>query len=101
MIAIEKEQLQIVKEILKRHVPNSEIRIFGSRYKNTNKEYSDIDIAIVGNKKITIEEYSKMKEEFEESNLKYRVDIIDWNAISDDFKKIIEEGYEVLKLNED
>ena len=100
MIAIEKEQLKIVKEILRKYVPNSEIRIFGSRYKHTNKEYSDIDIAIVGNEKLTIKQYAKIKEDFEESNLKYRVDIIDWNAISEDFKKIIEEGYEILKLNE-
>lgn len=98
MISIEKEQLEIVKKILKKHVPDAEIRIFGSRYKNTNKEYSDIDIAIVEKNKIDINKYIKLKEDFEESNLKYRVDLIDWNSISEEFKKIIEEGYYVLKL---
>lgn len=98
MIAIEKEQLEIVKEILKKYVPNAEIRIFGSRYKNTNKEYSDIDIAIVQKEKISIELYSKLREAFEESNLKYRVDLVDWNAITEEFKKIIEEGYYKLEL---
>lgn len=98
MIAIEKEQLEIVRKILKNNVPNAEIRIFGSRYKHTNKEYSDIDIAIVQKEKISLELYSKMKEEFEESNLKYRVDLVDWNTISEEFKKIIEEGYYKLEL---
>lgn len=98
MIAIEQEQLEIVKEILRKYVPNSEIRIFGSRYKHTNKEYSDIDIAIVGKEKIDLSLYSKMREEFEESNLKYRVDLIDWNSISKEFKEIIEEGYYKLEL---
>lgn len=98
MIALENDQLEIVKEILKKYVPNAEIRIFGSRYKCTNKEYSDIDIAIIGKEKISIELYTKMREEFEESNLKYRVDLVDWNAISDEFKKIIEEGYYKLEL---
>lgn len=98
MIAIEKEQLEIVRKILKNNVPNAEIRIFGSRYKHTNKEYSDIDIAIVQKEKISLEVYSKMKEEFEESNLKYRVDLVDWNTISEEFKKIIEEGYYKLEL---
>lgn len=98
MIAIEKEQLEIVRKILKNNVPNAEIRIFGSRYKRTNKEYSDIDIAIVQKEKISLELYSKMKEEFEESNLKYRVDLVDWNTISEEFKKIIEEGYYKLEL---
>ncbi len=97
MIAIEKEQLEIVREILRKYLPDAEIRIFGSRYKHTNKEYSDIDIAIVQQEKISLELYSKLKEELEESNLKYTVDLIDWNTISIEFKKIIEEGYEVLK----
>ncbi len=97
MIAIEKEQLEIVREILRKYLPDAEIRIFGSRYKHTNKEYSDIDIAIVQQEKISLELYSKIKEELEESNLKYTVDLIDWNTISIEFKKIIEEGYEVLK----
>ncbi len=98
MIAIEKEQLQIIKAILKKYVPNAEIRIFGSRYKHTNKEYSDIDIAVKDKEKISIKKYSKLREEFEESNLKYCVDLIDWHNISEEFKKIIEEGYEILTL---
>lgn len=98
MIAIEKEQLEIVKKILRKYVPNAEIRIFGSRYKHTNKEYSDIDIAIVQKEKISIELYSKLKEAFEESNLRYRVDLVDWNVLTEEFKKIIEEGYYKLEL---
>lgn len=98
MIAIEKEQLEIVRKILKKYVPKAEIRIFGSRYKHTNKEYSDIDIAIVQVDKIDIKLYSEMKEAFEESNLKYRVDLVEWNTISEEFKKIIEEGYYRLEL---
>lgn len=98
MIAIEKEQLEIVRKILKKYVPKAEIRIFGSRYKHTNKEYSDIDIAIVQADKIDMKLYSEMKEAFEESNLKYRVDLVEWNTISEEFKKIIEEGYYRLEL---
>lgn len=99
MIAIEEEQLEIVKQILKKHVPNAQIRIFGSRYKHTNKEYSDIDIAILEKEKMSLKKYSEIKEDFEESNLKYRVDLVDWNTISEEFKKIIEDGYEILKLD--
>ncbi len=96
MIAIEKEQLTIIKEILRKYFPQEEIRIFGSRYKHTNNPYSDIDIAIVGKKKIDLQTYSKVKEEIEESNVKYRVDLIDWASISKEFQKIIEEGYESI-----
>lgn len=96
MIAIEKEQLEIIKRILRKYFPEEEIRVFGSRYQHTNKEYSDVDIAIVGKKKIEIQTYSKVKEELEESDLKYQVDLIDWETISEEFRKIIEEGYEVI-----
>ena len=99
MIAIEKEQLDIIREILKKYVPHAQIRIFGSRYKNTNKEYSDVDIVIIDSEKIDILKYTKLKEEFEESNLKYRVDIVDWNQITEEFRKEIEKGYYVLELN--
>jgi len=30
------------------------------------------------------------------SDLPFRVDILDWNAISPEFKKVIEQGYEVI-----
>lgn len=96
MIALEEEQLKLIQTILRKYFPNAEIRVFGSRYKHTNKPYSDVDIAIVGNEKIDMITYSRVKEELEESNVKYRVDLLDWNAIHEDFRKIIEEGYEII-----
>lgn len=96
MIAIEQEQLVILKQILRKYFPKAQILVFGSRYKHTNKPYSDIDIAIVEKEKIDLATYSKVKEELEESNLRYRVDLLDWNSISADFQKNIEEGYETI-----
>lgn len=96
MIALEKEQLNLLKNILRKYFPNEEIRVFGSRYKHTNKLYSDIDIAIVGKNKIDLVTYSKVTEELEESDLKYRVDLLDWFSISEEFKRVIEEGYETI-----
>ncbi len=40
--------------------------------------------------------YIKVTEEIEESNLKYRVDLLDWYSISKEFQEIIEEGYETI-----
>ena len=96
MIALEDEQLNILKNILKKYFSSQEIRVFGSRYKHTNNKFSDIDVVIVGQEKIDISTFSKVKEELQESDLKYRVDLLDWNIISDEFKKVIEEGYEII-----
>ena len=39
----------------------------------------------------------RLKEAFEESDLPFRVDVLDWHAISDRFHKVIEKKYEVLQ----
>jgi len=66
----------------------------------TAKDYSDLDLAIVGDKKINLKILADIKEAFEESELPYRVDVLDWNAISENFRKIINEKYEVIQKTE-
>ena len=85
MIDIPKKELRTVKIILRKHLPNCEIRAFGSRVADTAKPYSDLDLAIVGIEKLPLTTIFSVKEEFQESNIPFRVDIIDWNRISDSF----------------
>lgn len=97
MIDISKDNLEIVLSILKKFVPNSEIRFFGSRYNGTSKKYSDLDIAIVSDKELDWELISDIKESFQESDITFRVDVLDWNNTEDYFKKIIiDKGYESI-----
>lgn len=97
MIDITDEQLIIVLNILQAFVPNCEVRVFGSRYKLTARAYSDLDLVIVGAAKLDLNVLADIKEAFEESNLPYRVDLLDWNTISPEFRKVIEKGYAVIK----
>ncbi|EKD55605.1 MAG: Type I restriction-modification system, S subunit/Type I restriction modification DNA specificity [uncultured bacterium] len=101
MIDVLPEHLKIIIDILKRFVPSFEVRAFGSRCKGKSKKYSDLDLAIVGNEKIDSNTILEIKEAFEESNLPYRVDVLDWNAISNNFRKIINEKYEVIQKAQD
>lgn len=97
MIDISKDNLEIVLSILKKFVPNSEIRVFGSRYNGTSKKYSDLDIAIVSDKELDWELISDIKESFQDSDITFRVDVLDWNNTEDYFKKIIiDKGYESI-----
>jgi len=100
MIDISQDQLQTIKAILKRHVPDYEVRAFGSRFTWTAKDYSDLDLAIVGPEKLPFKELSALKTAFEESDLSFRVDVLDWRAISPEFQKVIEQGYEVIQKPE-
>lgn len=76
---------KIVLEILKKY--NITAYAFGSRAKNKAKEYSDLDLCIKNmTDKSTLR---KIQDEFEESDLPFKVDIIIWDDITDSFKNNI------------
>ena len=87
----------IVQRILKEHVQECEVRAFGSRVAWTAKDSSDLDLAVVGKGPLPWQTLSRLKEVFEESPLPMRVDVLDWHAISESFRKVIERGYVVVQ----
>lgn len=97
MIDVAQYQLKIINAILQKHVPYCEVRAFGSRVTRTAKDYSDLDLTIVGEKKLTDKIFYALKEDFEESDLPFRVDVQDWNSMSDEFRVVINKGYEILQ----
>ena len=97
MIDVKNEHIEIIKSILRKHIPKCEVRAFGSRVTLTAKNYSDFDLAVKGKEKLSNDTLYALKENFEESDLPFRVDVLDWNNISESFKKIIESKYEVLQ----
>jgi len=94
MIAISENSLNLVREILRKTVPNNEVRAFGSRVKGTNRKYSDLDLALIGEERLGISILGNVREAFMESTLPFRVDVLDYNAVSENFKKIIDADYE-------
>jgi predicted nucleotidyltransferase len=97
MIDIEKKYLQIIRDILFYHVPQCDVRLFGSRFTGTARKYSDIDLAIVDKDRLDEETIIALKESFAESDLPYQVDVLDWHVISPKFKEMIETGFEVIQ----
>ena len=77
-------------KIIKNYTENCEVLVFGSRLKGTNKPFSDLDLAFICKEKLDLKKLSMLKLKFEESNLPYRVDIVDYNKTSKEFKKIID-----------
>jgi|GEM_PF-3062343 len=72
LIDIRAEQLETVKQILKKHLPlGILIWVFGSRATCNVKEYSDLDIALQpeNGQKIDFELIVRLMDDFEESNL--------------------------------
>ena len=90
LIDISPENWRIVRDILQRYVPDREVWAFGSRAKWTAKEFSDLDIAIIGDKPLSIALTADMREAFQESALPFKVDIVDWANITPSFQQVIQ-----------
>jgi predicted nucleotidyltransferase len=97
MIDIDKDDLAEVRRILNEHVRDCEVRVFGSRIEGKARRFSDLDLALVGNGKLDWRRIESLKDVFAASNLSITVDIVDWHAITDEFRAIIEKHYEIIQ----
>ena len=97
MINIEPRHRRMIEEILIRHVPTHEIRAFGSRVTGKAKPYSDLDLVVLGSQRLPQPVLYKLRDDFEESDLPFRIDILDWNRLSAEFKHAILSQSEVLR----
>jgi predicted nucleotidyltransferase len=75
--------------ILNAVAPNVEVWAFGSRAKYMAKPYSDLDLVLITRQPMTLEQLANISEAFENSDLPIRVDVVDWAATSEAFRKII------------
>lgn len=90
-IDISPEQLAIVQGILKEHLPKGTLAwAFGSRVTWTAKPFSDLDIALEGADPVPSDVLIDLEEAFEASDLPWKVDVIDLNAVSPEFRAIVE-----------
>lgn len=100
MIDISPKDLAIVQSILRDAVPECEVRAFGSRVAWTAKDYSDLDLVVVGAAALERKRLYRLQEAFQESALPFRVDVLDWHAVSDGFRAVIAKQYEVVQKAE-
>ena len=99
-IDISPGDLETVQRILQEHVPELEVRAFGSRVSWTARETSDLDLALMTTEPLDLLCVAEMREAFDESDLPFRVDLVDWASTSENFRKVIEKEYVVLAEGE-
>ncbi len=97
LIDLSPTYLATVERILADHVPECEVRAFGSRAAWTAKDYSDLDLAIIGTGPLDRRTLGRLKEAFEESRLPMRVDVLDWHTVPESFRNAIKRGYVVVQ----
>ena len=71
------------------HIPLNEysVFVFGSRAGNEFKAYSDLDIGVLGEKTLPVDTLFKIKSLPNDSTIPYKVDLIDFRNVSDEFKR--------------
>jgi predicted nucleotidyltransferase len=84
---MEERHEKIMRDVLKKY-PYT-FYLFGSRARGDHKKYSDLDICFFEDIPWAVR--SDIKEDFEESRLPYKVDLVDWNLCDDAFKNAIRE----------
>ena len=90
---------RLVLQILRANLPPAaKSWVFGSRATGRARRYSDLDLAIDAGRPLTLDETASLADAFSESDLTYRVDVVDWRAIDSRFRRII--AKERVKLAE-
>lgn len=100
MIDLSLQQQSLIKTIVKQVFSDESIQVyvFGSRVTNKARTFSDVDLALKANSKISARKMAQLKEAFSESDLPFMVDVIDLNAISEDFYQSIEDNMVEMRL---
>jgi predicted nucleotidyltransferase len=97
MLDLTAEQLATVQSILCQHVPDREVQAFGSRVTGKAKPYSDLDLVIMGDIPLDFRTVAALKDTFAESDLPFRVDVVEWATTGDNFRAIIRERSETVQ----
>ena len=95
-IELEPRVLQQVQAILRQHVPECEIWVFGSRLGRGAKRFSDLDLAIVSATAMPVRRLALLASAFEESDLPIKVDVVDLQSTSPAFRQRIAAHHEII-----
>ena len=71
-----------VQYILKEYVPECQVWVFGSRAHGPAKRFSDLDLALSSTEAIPLRRLALLADAFEESDLPFRVDLLDLRTAS-------------------
>ena len=97
VLAVSADHLRIVCDILQRLIPHCQVWAFGSRVTGTHKDYSDLDLAIITDAPLDITTSANVSDAFSQSDLPYKVDVVEWATTSESFRNMILQNKIVLQ----
>lgn len=101
MLTLNDKELLVVRAILRAHLaPNTKVSVFGSRASGKAKPWSDLDLMIDAQMPLPIELLAALAEAFEESELPWKVDLVDRQTVDCSFAEVIAQSQVELTLSE-
>lgn len=94
-------QLAIIRAILARLVPRASVRLYGSRVAGGARPHSDLDLVVDAGSPLDLGVLGDLREAFQESDLPFRVDLLDWHRASPSFRRAIQHETVPLPLAAD
>jgi predicted nucleotidyltransferase len=91
VLDVQAEHRAVLLNVLDANLPpGGKVWVFGSRATGRARRYSDLDLLIDAGRRLSIDEAAVLREALEESDLPYRVDIVDWHATDEGFRRLID-----------
>ncbi len=91
MIALNPRDRETVADIIDRYFPGIPRSVFGSRAVGGEKPFSDLDLLIETKVPMNPAVLGMLKEDFSESDLPFRVDVVDKASASESFIDLIKD----------
>lgn len=91
ILEVEPRWRSLVEDILRRHAPSPcRVFAFGSRVRGRARRFSNLDLALDAGRPLTVADTAVLADAFDESDLPWRVDLVDFATCSDRFRDEIE-----------
>lgn len=86
------ETREKIREVFSRYLDssNTKVLLFGSYASGKAGSSSDIDLCVKGSSPLALEVWAKMDEDFRDSMIPKKVDLVDYHRVVQEFRVIID-----------
>ena len=96
-LGITVDEQKIVQCILRSIIPDKTVWVIGSRITAKHKPYSDLDLLVMGDEGLPLAATADLRDALSESDLPFKVDLVLWSALNDNFKQLFKQNHVVLQ----
>ena len=87
---LEDRDARTIRRILEKHLPDLAVRAFGSRVSGTARRTSDLDLVLMTEAPLDPMRMAELREAFTESDLPFKVDLLDRATTGEGFRRLVE-----------